>query len=87
MKQPLNYAILLYFTKYEEGNADSVIEELEPEYGHYRAFNRSAVVEALMTSKENGILEEVRTELTGEDVLRVWYRVSEYGAGLIKKFL
>jgi len=87
MKQPLNYAILLYFTKHEEGDADSVIEALGPEYGHYRAFKRPAVVEAIMTAKENGILEEVRTELTDGDMLRVWYRLSEYGKGLVQRFL
>ena len=87
MKQPLNYAILLYFTKHEEGDADSVIEELRPEYDRYRAFKRSAVIESLMTSKENGILEEVRTELAEGDVLRVWFRLTEYGRGLIEKFL
>ena len=87
MKQPLNYAILLYFTKHEEGDADTIIEELQPDYGGYRAFKRTAVVESLMTSKENGILEEVRTELADGDVLRVWYKLSEYGKGLVERFL
>jgi len=87
MKQPLNYAILLYFTKHKEGNADAIIEELKPEYEHYRAFNRPAVVESLMTAKENGILEEVRAELAEDDVLRVWYKLSEYGTGLVERFL
>ena len=87
MKQPLNYAILLYFTKNEEGDADSIIEALKPDYGHYRAFKRTAVIEALMTSKENGILEEVRIELGDGDALRVWYKLSEYGAGLVQKYL
>ena len=87
MKLPLNYAILLYFTRHAEGDADSVIEELKPEYGRYRAFKRPGVIESLMTSKENGILEEVRTELADGDSLRVWYRLTEYGADLIKRFL
>ena len=87
MKKPLNYAILLYFTEHEEGDADSIIEVLKPDYGHFKAFKKSAVVEALMTSKENGILEEVRTELSDDDVLRVWYKLTEYGAGLVQRFL
>ena len=87
MKKPLNYAILLYFTRHEEGDADSVIAELESEYGSYRAFKKNSVIESLMTSKENGILEEVRTELVGDDELRVWYKLSDYGSELIKKFL
>ncbi|MCL2111195.1 MAG: hypothetical protein FWH32_02870 [Clostridiales bacterium] len=87
MKQPLNYAILLYFTKHEEGDADSIMEELRPEYGGYRAFKRKGVVEALMTAKENGILDEVRAELAEGDVLRMWYKLSDYGTELIARFL
>ena len=87
MKQPLNYAILLYFTKHEEGDADSIIEELKPEYGNYRAFGKKGVIEALMTAKENGILEEARSELTGEGELRVWYCLTDYGKDLIERFL
>jgi len=78
---------LLYFTKHDEGDADSVIEALGPVYGHYRAFKRPAVVEAIMTAKENEILEEVRTELTEGDILSVWYRLSEYGKELVQCFL
>lgn len=87
MKKPLNYAILLYFTKHSEGDADTVIRALEPEYGTYRAFKKPGVIEALMTAKENGILEEVRSELFLENELRTWYRLSDYGSELIKKYL
>ena len=87
MKQPLNYAILLYFTTHEDGDTDSVMAELEPEYGSYRMFKRASVTESLMTAKENGILEDVRTELAEGDRLRVWYRLTEYGNDLIKRFL
>ena len=87
MKQPLNYAILLYFTTHEDGDVDSVMAELEPDYKGYRMFKRAAVTESLMTAKENGILEDVRTELADGDRLRVWYRLTEYGNDLIKRFL
>ena len=87
MKLPLNYAILLYFTEHEEGDADSVIEKLLPEYRRYRAFRRPGVVEALMTAKENGILEEVRAEVWNEDRLRLWYRLTDYGQDLIQRFM
>ena len=87
MKLPLNYAILLYFTKRPEGDADSIIEELKPEYGRYRAFSKKGVIEALMTAKENGILEEVRSEMSSTDELRVWYCLTDYGKDLIERFL
>ena len=87
MKQPLNYAILLYFTNHDEGSADSIMEELEPDYGKYRAFSKKGVIEALMTNVENGLIEEARSELVGDDDLRVWYRLTEYGAEMAEKFL
>ena len=89
MKQPLNYAILLYFTEHEEGDADTVMEALAPEYGSYRIFKKPAVIESLMTAKENGLLDEVRAELSSEkeDELRVWYTLTDYGKDLIQRFL
>ena len=87
MKLPLNYAILLYFVDHPAGDADSVIEALTPEYADYRAFKRPAVIEAIMTAKENGILEEDRTELGEGDKLRLWYRLTPYGKELIERFL
>ena len=87
MKLPLNYAILLYFMNHPAGDADSVIEELKEEYGNYRAFKRPAVIEAIMTAKENGILEEEKTELSEDDKLRLWYRLTPYGKELIERFL
>ena len=88
MKKPLNYAILLYFTEHTEGDADEIIEALKPEYEKYRNFKKPAVIESLMTAKENGLLEESdRVELTDKDELRVWYKLSEYGDEMIRKYL
>ena len=86
MKQPFYYAILLYFTEHADGDAKEVMEALKSEYGNYRNFKKPAVIEAMMTAKENGILEESRVELD-DDELRVWYKISEDGAVLIKKYL
>jgi len=86
MKQPLNYAILLYFGRHADGNADAVMAALAPEYGSYRAFRRPAVIEALMTAKENGILEETGYELSGGGLV-VRYRLTDEGAGLMRRFL
>ena len=56
--KPLNYAILKYFTKVEEASADDVIRALKPEYGEFKALNKKAVIEALMTAEANGLLAE-----------------------------
>jgi DNA-binding PadR family transcriptional regulator len=87
MKQPLNYAILLYFTNHAEGDADEVMTALASEYSSYRTFKKPAVIEALMTAKENGILDESRVELDGDGELKVWYQLADEGAKLIKRFL
>ena len=56
--KPLNYAILKYFTKVDKASAKDVVEALKPEYGSFRALNEKAVLEALLTGVENGLLEE-----------------------------
>ena len=54
--KPLNYAILKYFTKITEASADEVIDALKGEYGKFKALNKKAVIESLMTAEANGLL-------------------------------
>ena len=56
--KPLNYAILKYFTKVEEGSVEQVMNYLEKEYSNYKAFNKNAISNALMTAEANGLIEE-----------------------------
>ena len=85
--KPLNYAILKYFTKVEEGCAEEVIESLRGEYGKFKALNRKDVITALMTAEANGLLEETRFELDEENNLRVYYHAHEDGAATINKYI
>lgn len=82
----LNFAILKYFTSHDEADAKIVMEELKPEYGRFRAFKEPAVVESLMSAKENGLLDESRYTVEG-DGLRVFYQANEYGRKMIDGFI
>jgi len=85
--QPLNYAILKYFTKVDEACAEDVIEALKGEYGNFKALKRDAVITALMTAEANGLLEETRFELDQTGRLRVYYYAHEEGADTINKYI
>jgi DNA-binding PadR family transcriptional regulator len=85
--QPLNYAILKYFTKVDEACAEDVIEALKGEYGNFKALKRDAVITALMTAEANGLLEETRFELDQTGRLRVYYHAHEEGAATINKYI
>ncbi|KKI00014.1 hypothetical protein EO95_15150 [Methanosarcina sp. 1.H.T.1A.1] len=85
--KPLNYAILKYFATVEEASADDVMEALKGEYGHFKAFKKPAVIEALMTAVTNGLLEETRYDLDEEGELRVFYHAHEEGAATINKYI
>jgi DNA-binding PadR family transcriptional regulator len=85
--QPLNYAILKYFTKVDEACAEDVIEALKGEYGNFKALKRDAVITALMTAEANGLLEETRFELDQTGVLRIYYHAHEEGAATINKYI
>lgn len=85
--KPLNYAILKYFTTVDEACADDVIEALKPEYGHFKALKKPAVIEAIMTAEANGLLEESRFDLDSSGELRVYYRAHEEGAATINKYI
>ena len=85
--QPLNYAILKYFTKVDEACAEDVIEALKGEYGNFKALKRDAVITALMTAEANALLEETRFELDQTGRLRVYYHAHEEGAATINKYI
>ena len=85
--KPLNYAILKYFTKITEASADEVIDALKGEYGKFKALNKKAVIESLMTAEANGLLKETRFELDDKDELKVYYSVPEDGIETINKYI
>lgn len=85
--KPLNYAILKYFTTVKEACAEDVIEALKPVYGSFKALNRDAVIESIMTAEANGLLEEVRYEMGPDDKLRVYYHAHAEGAATINNFI
>lgn len=87
MKQPLNYAILKYFTKVDEACADDVMNALRAEYGSYRPFKKAAVVEALMTAESNAVLHETRFDLDEKGDVRVFYGASEEERATINYYI
>ncbi|WP_291325581.1 hypothetical protein [Desulfovibrio sp. UCD-KL4C] len=84
---PLNYAILKFFTKTEEACADGVMDALKNQYGHFKAFKKQSVINALMTAEANGLLEESRFDLDSNEELRVYYRAHEEGAATINRYI
>lgn len=86
--KPLNYAILKHFTKVEDACVDDIMEALKGTYGHFKAFKRNSMVNALMTAEANGLIEESRLDMVAaNNVLRVYYRAHEEGAATINRFI
>lgn len=85
--KPLNYAILKYFTTVDAASADEVMAALAAQYGHFKAFNKKDVINALMTAEANGLLEEKGFELDADNELRVYYHAPEEGAATINRYI
>lgn len=85
--KPLNYAILKYFTKVDEACADDVIQALKPEYGSFKMLKKKAVIEALMTAEQNGLIEESRFDLDENGELRIFYHAHEEGKTTINSYI
>lgn len=85
--QPLNYAILKYFTTVKEASADDVINALKGQYGKFKALRKNAVIEALMTAEANGLLEETRYEFDARNELRVFYHAHQEGIDTINAYI
>lgn len=85
--KPLNYAILKYFTTVDVASADEVMRALQGEYGHFKAFNKKAVINALMTAEANCLLEEKRFEMDANNELRVYYQAPADGVATINRYI
>lgn len=85
--QPLNYAILKYFTVVKEASADDVIAALKGQYGKFKGLRKHAVIEALMTAEANGLLEETRFEFDAQHELRVFYHAHKEGVETINAYI
>lgn len=85
--KPLNYAILKYFTTVEEACADDVMDALRSTYSHFKAFNKAAMISAIMTAEANGLLEETRFDMDTKNELRVYYHAHEEGAATINQYI
>lgn len=85
-KQPLNYAIYQLFMDGKIRCAQDVVDELATNYSGYKMLNFKDIDETLATAKENGLLDEVSAELDS-GVLRISYKINDYGRGLIGKYI
>ena len=85
--EPLYYAIVRHFADGRDDCVAGVIGALGHDYYGYKLLNQHYVEEALATAKENGLLEEVRCDLDNARKLRVWYKMSDFGHDMVKRYL
>ena len=84
---PFNYAILRFVLRHGPSDADAVMAGLADDYRRFRQFRKKAVVEALMTARANGLLEETHFDLDDAGDLRVFYQVTESGRRMITRYI
>ena len=87
MKKPLNFAILKYMTTVNEACTEDVLCALKDGYSSFRAFNKSDVLNALLTAEANGLLEESRYDLDDEGQVRMFFRAHAEGAATITRYI
>ena len=87
MKKPLNFAILKYMTTVNEACTEDVLCALKDGYRSFRAFNKSDVLNALLTAEANGLLEESRYDLDDEGQVRMFFRAHAEGAATINRYI
>ncbi len=85
--EPLYYAIIRHFTNDCESCAADVVDALKPNYTSYKLLTLHDVDDALAVAKENGILEETRCDLDDAGALRIFYRITDFGADMITRYL
>lgn len=86
MTLPLNYALLKYFTKVDKASVLDVMDALKDEYKNHKAFKKDAMIESLMTAKENGLIDEVGYDLVNDELV-VYYSASQEQKDTINKYI
>ena len=84
---PLYYALMKYYTTVDDACVEDAMEALKGTYSNFKQFKKKALVEALMTAKSNGLLDESRVELDANNELRVYYKVNDYGTQMIRDYI
>lgn len=73
MKKPLNFAMLKYMTTVDKANPVQVIDALKTDYAGRRELQPNSMLIAMMTAKENGLLEEAGYELDAAGELVMYF--------------
>ena len=82
---PLNYAILDHMTRVADADVAEVMDALRTDYGSFRAFTGTAVLEALLTAEANGLLEESRCALDGRGRAQLFFKATPHGRAAISR--
>ncbi|MGL6113773.1 MAG: hypothetical protein ACRC1R_01915 [Cetobacterium sp.] len=85
--KPLNYAILKHFTKHGKSSVHEVMEVLKEDYENFKSFNKSAVINALMTAEANGLIAEIDANLDENGEVIIYYEASEESKNIINTFI
>ncbi len=85
--KPLNYAVLKYFTTVDKASPIEVMDTLRPTYGSFKAFNKGAILEALLTAEANGLLESAGSEMSQDNELILYFRAHEEGAKANNRYI
>ncbi|WP_283170939.1 hypothetical protein [Curtanaerobium respiraculi] len=84
---PLTYAVFRYCDRDGEVCTSDVMRDLRETYASHRQFAAQKIEEILMTGVANGILDETRYELDEDESLRTYYRATDAGRSLIRKYI
>ena len=84
---PLHYAIIKHFENGVTACAQDVVAALKPAYSSYKLLSLHDVEETLATAKENGILEETDCTVKDDGNLMFYYRLTDFGKGMVGKYL
>lgn len=84
---PLSYAIMKLFESGRILCARDVTRELKSTYSDHKMLNMKNVEETLSTARENGLLEEAKAEMSTEGHLQIFFKLSDYGAEMVSRYL
>jgi len=87
MLLPVRTAVLNYLYKTREADISQIMEELRPEYGGEKQFNKDMFLEHVMSLEANGLVEMKSYKLDEKNNLVLQYKINEDGNHTVEKYI
>lgn len=85
-KLPIKFAVLKSFIDEKKQSLNDIYSKLKIDYENEKQFTKENILEHILSLNANGLIEEVDMNLDKDENLIIYYRISDEGKSIVKKY-